>query len=748
MAHNLDAIQQAYLASPDEAVFLERALILDRARREYADLPPGLRQGMAVRDLCAGITPVVKPFDVLPARVKEVVPNPEQDRFIECNPDLFISPGLRGFLDAASIYIPDWEKLLRLGIGGLISEAKAKADAARSEAERDLLAGVILSLEGFPILASRYAAESRRVANAAETDREELLRAAVCCERIATHPPETFRDALQLFALFHMVLSCLIGGRDITPGRMDQYLLALYRRDLAKGRLTRAEAAELLAVMMVTLPQLSGHIATDFQSAKRTPTRFSHYYITLGGVTPDGGSAVNELSFVFLEARRLVEHREPTLVIRYQGTSLNHRSNSYDSGKSPELSVGALGQIPLHHGRYHDARESVDGIDEEFWTAAVELMRDRLPVFPYNDAAIIPALIRNGIPLEQARDYAHCACMHCFLPGHGLPPLDEQHNGPRMLLLAMNAGRDLLTGDLVAAATPEPEALPTFDDLFAAFRAQLRASLSSALAQHASSWREPAGYPLLVHGLFDPTGDRFVEQRLIGLATTVDSLLAIERLVYRDRALTLRQFASILRRNFQRDEKLRQSLASRDDWYGSDDPGVLAMVQRVGTAWAEEVTAAGAELTGVRLRPNYHSWLYHLEQGRSTPATPDGRSQGEPLSIDFTPAAGRSRTPTEVLHCMASLPHELTCSGGSPVRLSPSHFEGPDGLARLSALLKAYFAQGGMQLHLILADAAMLRDAVERPDQYRDLLVRVTGFSEHFVRLLPEVQQDLIRRAE
>ena len=708
VAHDLEAIQHAYLAYPDEAVFLERALILEAARCKYGNLPPGLRQGMAVRDLCSGITPVVEPFDLLLARVKETVAAPDEERFVEQHPELFLYPGVPGFLDAASIYIPAWAKLLRLGVGELISEAKAGEQAAGSDAERDLLAGVALSLEGFSILASRYATEARRVAlQAPATQRRELLRAAECCQRISTEPPETFRDALQLFALFHMVLSCLIGGRDITPGRMDQYLLPFYQRDLTEGRLKRAEAAELLAVMMITLPQLSGHIATDFQSTKRTPTRFSHYYITLGGVVPNGESAVNELSSVFLEARRLLQRREPTLVIRYFG-----------------------------------------GMDDTFWTAAVELMRDRLPVFPYSDGAIIPALVRNGIALEQARDYAHCACMLCFIPGRGLPLLDEQHNGPQMVLLAMKGGRDPVTGDPAGAATPQPEVLPTFDDFFGAFRSQLRESLASAVAQHAPAWQQKAGYPLLAHGLLDATGDRFVEQRLIGLATTVDSLLAIERLIYRQRSISLRELAAVLRRNYQGDEELQQSLASRDDWFGSDDPEVIAMVERVGTAWAEEVSAAGDGLPGVKLRPTYHSWLFHLEQGRSTPATPDGRLQGEPLSIDFSPAPGRSRTPTEVLRCMASVPHHLTCSGGSPIRLSPSHFEGPDGVARLSALLNAYFAEGGMQLHLIFADAAMLRDAVEHPEQYRDLLVRVTGFSEHFVRLLPEVQQDLIRRTQ
>lgn len=114
-----------------------------------------------------------------------------------------------------------------------------------------------------------------------------------------------------------MVLSCVVGGRDVTPGWMDQYLLADYHRDLSEGALTQEQAAGLLAAMMFALPHLSGHIATDFQSTKRSPARLSHYDITLGGLTPEGESAVNELSRVLLAARCLVRHRGPTLVVRY-----------------------------------------------------------------------------------------------------------------------------------------------------------------------------------------------------------------------------------------------------------------------------------------------------------------------------------------------------------------------------------------------------------------------------------------------
>ena len=231
-----------------------------------------------------------------------------------------------------------------------------------------------------------------------------LAEAARSCDRIASSSPETFRDALQLFSFWHMALSCVVGGRNITPGRMDQYLFPFYERDVSQGRLTRSDAVELLAATMVRLPQLSGSIATDFQSTKRSPNRYSHYYITLAGSGADGESAVNDLSFAFLEAICLVDYREPSLSIRY-------------------------------------CRE----IDPEFWRRALALMRDRLPVFAYNDQTVVPALQKAGIAEPLAREYVHCGCMNIFIPGHGVPCLRDNHNVPSYLLLALDGGRGTAT---------------------------------------------------------------------------------------------------------------------------------------------------------------------------------------------------------------------------------------------------------------------------------------------------------------
>jgi formate C-acetyltransferase len=171
------------------------------------------------------------------------------------------------------------------------------------------------------------------------------------------------------------------------------------------------------------------------------------------------------------------------------------------------------------------------------------------------------------------------------------------------------------------------------------------------------------------------------------------------------------------------------------------------MIRRVAEAWCEEVGRSGAA-HGIRLRPSFYSWLYNIEMGKSTPATPDGRPAGEPLSSGQTPSQGNGRAPTEVLNSMAQLAHRRTCSGGTTFRINPSHFKGEGGVERLRALIETYFALGGLHIQFIPVQKETLLDAVQHPERHRDLVIRVTGFSARFVELPPDAQQEIIQRAE
>jgi formate C-acetyltransferase len=401
-------------------------------------------------------------------------------------------------------------------------------------------------------------------------------------------------------------------------------------------------------------------------------------------------------------------------------------------------------------------------MDRGFWAEAVSAMRDSLPVFAYNDGVVIPALKGHGMAERRARDYAHCACLNCFIPGDDLPPLRQNYNVPSLVLLAMNEGRSLETDEQVGAATPAPREMIDFEEFFKAFRAQLRFALDQVSARLAGQYGDSAtssrsNYPLPARCLFNghldeardyrDRHDWYSDQFMVGVATTIDSLLAIRQVVYTEKQISLEAFRKMLAGNFEGEEAFRQYLRQRVPSYGSDDAEVLEMIRRVAEAWREEVAQSGAS-HGIRLRPSFYSWLYNIEMGKRTPATPDGRRAGEVLSADQTPSQGKGRAPTEVLRSMAQLAHQHTCSGGTTFRINPSHFKGEDGVERLQALIETYFALGGLHLQFIPVQKETLLDAVRHPERHRDLMIRVTGFSARFVELPPDAQQEIIQRAE
>ncbi len=379
---DLDALRREYIHTPDDAVFLTRAKVLADAAGRFAELPPGERQGRIVEALCREMPIRVLPCDALLGRFVEEVPRGEDEAFARDNPQFFTAAGVPGLLDSAGLYCPQWSLLLDRGLAGLADDVSRVAQACGDAARRDWLEGVRLSLGVVGALARRLAAEAREMAGAAvEPDAARLRGAAAAMERVCGEPPGTFREALQLFLLFHSVLAAVVGGRNVTPGRMDRYLACFYEADVASGALVRQEAVEFLAAAFVMMSQGSGSVSTDFQSTKRTPNHYSHYYITLAGRDADGRARTNDLSWAILDAIELAGTREPTAAIRY-----------------------------------------TEDIDRAFWLRAVSLMRDGRPVIAFNDESILGGLERCGIAREAALDYVQNGLRQ-------LPPVRPRHAG-------------------------------------------------------------------------------------------------------------------------------------------------------------------------------------------------------------------------------------------------------------------------------------------------------------------------------
>jgi formate C-acetyltransferase len=543
---------------------------------------------------------------------------------------------------------------------------------------------------------------------------------AARCRRVSWDPPAHFVDALQLLQIVHMALACLVGARDITPARIDQYLWPLYRADVGAGRLTPEDATVLLAMFFLRLSQMAGN-GTDFDdNVRRSPCMYSHIYVTVGGSDAAGGSCVNELSYVVADAIRLLGYKEPTLLVRHH----------------PEM-------------------------DPAFADAVAGLIVDRLPVTVYNDAVVVRALISQGVPETQAFHYAHSACHNSLVPRYeaGSGP-GGFHNIPARVLLAMNAGRDLLSGEQAGAPTPEPDEIGSFETFLESLRLQIRHLLAGVRRHSEQRWREGCAEacPLLHSSLmrvclearapaWQAAPISHLNHYFAGLATVVDALLAVRHLVFVERSMTMGEYLQVLRDDWAGREALRERVRRRLPRYGQDDDEASAVASRVGRMWVEEVEAASSGLERLEMWPGFYSHMYHARQGARTPATPDGRVSGDPLSENLAPSVGTPLcTPTTILKAMSHLPLDRTPSGAAILTLPGGSFSSPQGVARLRSLMASYFSMGGLHLHVNAVDVNTLQEALETPERFEDLMVRVAGFSAYFVQLSEDVQQDVIRR--
>ena len=717
----LERLREKRFAEDERQVCMERACILQETQTTLAHLSHTARQAAIVRALCERITCVIEPEDLIVGRMPEVIPTAGEEAFIEEHPEFFCDAGVPGWLDSLGIYIPDWDRLIEQGIGGLV--AAARENHAESAGEhREFLQAAIESLEAVALLIRRYAGEVRGCLRSEEnpTRRAELAEIAARCDRVAWEPAGTFIDALQLIQLVHMALSCLVGGRDVTPGRVDQYLLPLFRSDLAQGQLDEDDAAALLAMFFLRLSQMGGS-GTDFDdNTRRTPCRYTHLYVTVGGVDAEGGAATNDLTYVVCAAIRLLAYREPTLLVRY---CLN--------------------------------------AEARFSSEIADLVRRRLPVSIYNDSVVIRALTTQGVPLAAARGYAHSACHNVLVVGRdaGSAP-GGFHSLPRLLLLAMNGGRDLLSGAQAGADTPAPADIQTFEQFQAALSGQVRHLLKGVRQSWERRWEQDYSQqcPILQSALMKHSVDggrpcwqtapeSHFNHYLMGLGTTVDSLTAIRRLVFEERALTLTEFAAVLRMDWAGHEPLRQRVRTHLPRYGQSASETTQLAAALGQMWVDEVETAAHGMERCQLWPGFYSHMAHANYGRNIPATPDGRQANDPLSENVGPSYGTPRcSPTSILGAMSALPFDHTPSGAATLALAAADTRGPHGLALITALLKGYFRDGGLHVQFNVLDAGQLEAAMAEPERHADLIVRVTGFSAYFTQLTRNVQEDLVRR--
>jgi formate C-acetyltransferase len=591
-------------------------------------------------------------------------------------------------------------RLVEFGWTGLKEMAETRMagidpSTPRGMKQTAFLRSVIIVLEALRDFSLRF---SNLAAHKAEAEKDpgrktELLKISEVCGSIAERLPETFHEALQIHWLTHLV-NHTQGAHQM--GRFDQYMWPFLERDLAEGRLTEEEAKELLDCLWFKYTSFTDVSADNLQN------------LILGGQTPDGRDATNPLSYMCLETTDRLRLIDPKVSVR--------------------ISRGTPGEL---------LRKTCEIIARGVNHPGV-----------YNDEAIIPALVKSGIPLEDARDYTNDGCSEILVQGKTNPWAYES----RVKLLTC-----------LERVTECLEEFETFEEVMAALKQEL--TLAVTLATSTTNLLQAVTPFISPNPLISATVGDCIEKALditeggavyntsavcaTGVADTADGLAAMKKLVYEEQAVEREELVEALRNDFEGQERLRQMLLNRAPKFGNDEEYVDSIAAELVEHLFTEVSKHGNPRGGKYILGLFSYGMY-IGHGLVTGATPDGRKAGEFISPNFSPAPGRDRKgPFAALKSTTRVNQMLTSNGTAlDLTLHPSALSGPQGVKKLMGFLKSLIELGGMQIQFNVADAAVLRAAQAEPEKHRNLTVRLWGFPAYFVRLPKEFQDHLIARTD
>jgi formate C-acetyltransferase len=600
--------------------------------------------------------------------------------------------------------ILDYPLLLRVGFDGLRARVMSARDGADWEGG-EFLGSVRHCLDAATEFVRRHAAACRTGGMTAQ---------AADCDHVATAPAHTFRQALQLYWFAHMLGDLEEGAWGASFGRFDQYLIDYYRRDLRLGRLTERDALELIECFWIKINEYQIPGDTQFILSEN---------LTVGGTRADGTDATNELSHLALRATGALRLHLPNLSVR------------------------------VHAAAPDELWERIGGL--------VQIGAGQPQV--YNDDVMVPALAKRlGLPEATARGFAVQGCIETHLPGECTPWSDCGVNLPGALLLALNGGRSLQTGRQVGPATPLPDEGADFPQTLGAFATQVRhlAGMISSIRRRVDALKPTIEAVPFSSALIAECIDRGRDAYdggarhlwsgvyCVGPATAADSLLAVKRVLdgQAPGGTDMSGLRDALKADFAGNPEL-QAWARGLPKYGNDLEEPDALAARVCRIACDAVLDT-REPDGGRLLPMLSSHTINVPLGQLTPATPDGRREGAPLSNVMSPSHGCDRNgPTALIRSAAKVDFSRAIGGSIlNLKLSPPMFRGDEGRKRLLSLLRTWMAMGGYQTQVNFVDQAELLDAQEHPERHGDLIVRVSGFCSPFVHLARDVQNEIIAR--
>ena len=647
-------------------------------------------------------------------------------------------PGAPVMMMTAGHLTPGYPRLMKMGIGKIRQYAQDWIDAHKFnlmgvDVRKNLFyEGVVIMCDAFTVLANRYSALCAEKA-AAEADpqrKAELEMMSAGLAHIATEPPATYWEACQIMLLYQLFLFEENHYPAPSFGRFDQLTWPMLKKDLEEGRLD-LETAQLYTDYFFLHANMAYGGMPGKGLAETTGIGNTYQHTTIGGVDPDTGEdATNPVTYMVLESVGRIGLHDPTVSLRVNKDT-----------------------------------------PDKLWDCALETTKlvGGLPLYQ-NDDVIIPAVMKEmGFSLRDARDYCFIGCQE--ITGHGndysaangiSPPNASLHYAP-LLDMAINNGVNPWNGQQSPEHTGYLYEMNSLDEVKAALRRQIEFAMKAQVSYDNYTEYLTAHYATTValsmcmegcleSGLDCTWGGAKYNSyggTATGLATIADSLSTIQYMCFDKKLCTTRELYDAVMANWEGYENLRQTIINEVPHFGNNDPYADEQMKWITDTYYEVCKMLYSERTD-----NYKAGLYgasdHIRQGKSAWATPDGRRTGEPIADASSPAQSRDKNgPTAVMLSECSFDHSKFMDGlALNIRMHPSALSNEEGVAKLRDMTKAYFDCHGMEVQYNVVDSKTMRNAQADPNAYKNLVVRIAGYSAYFIELGVDLQNDLIARTE
>ena len=646
---------------------------------------------------------------------------------VECMADDIITVGLTNGVSGETTC--DHEKLLTVGLKGYMEECQANIDKMLPSCQLDeekinFWQACIIQSQGLITYAHRMAEEAERQAAECtdEKRKQELLTIAENCRVVPENPPQTFQQALQMVWFAHVYFHIEVCTTANGFGRFDQYMWPYYKKDVIDDkRITQEEALEMLECFYLKACEVFE--VRDHWYAQSFAGYPMWEILIVGGQTPDGRDATNELSYVCLEAANQLKTTQPVMAVRvWEGT--------------PEALI-RKGCEMIQDGQAN-------------------------PGF-FNDNAAMQMALGKGCTIEEARDWTIVGCIQ---PGPGGGSTDGSPdagyvNMGKMVNFVLHNGFDIDTGKQMGLETGDPRKFKDIEEFKDALKKQIlyhyemiREGYNIMQSMHLTR------FPVIFAGMVTKGcvesgrsvqhgGAKYTTAGLYitGAANMADSIAAIDTCVFRDKDITMDELISALDKNFEGEERMRQLLINKPPKFGNDNEYVDGIYREMMHFIADNVQQWD-DARGGKYSFNVHSQTVNVSHGMACGATPDGRLAGEPFCDNASPMMGRDVSgPTATVKSVASMGQEAFHDGALfNLRFDPKGVEGEKGLASIEGVIKTYFKHGGEHIQINVVDNKTLKDAQKHPEKYKGLMVRVAGYMAYFTELDKSAQDTIIYR--